>query len=152
MNIRIVTIAAACLVALVAVLPAAAKTPPPSAVARVGIQVAKLGLASAGAITAVSKCASKPCLSKSFNAYYKQARVLDAALEALWNAAGRSGSCASAVANAAAGFDSVTSDFHSLQVAALKGNKAAATHAYGRIQAKVTRLRAIINSFKTKCR
>ena len=152
MNRRIVTISMACIVALVAALPAAAKTPPPSVVARVGIEVAKLGLASGGVDKAISKCTSKACLSKSFNAYYKQAHVLDAALEALWTAAGRSGQCASAAANAGAGFDSVTSDYHSLEAAAMKGNKAAEKRAYGRIQAKVPRLTAVLNSFKTKCR
>lgn len=152
MNIRIVTIVAACLAALVVVLPAAAKTPPPSVVARVGIEVAKLGLASGRVDAAISKCTSKPCLSRSFDAYYKQAHVLDRALEALWSAAGRTGRCASAAANAGAGFDSVTADYHSLEAASLKGNKAAARRAYGRIQAKVPRLTAVLNSFKTKCR
>lgn len=152
MNTRIVTIAVACLAALVAVMPAAAKTPPPSVVARVGIEVAKLGVASGGVDAAMSKCTSKPCLSRSFDAYYKQAHVVDASLEALWSASGRSGRCASAAANAGAGFDSVTADYHSLEAATLKGDKAASRQAYGRIQAKVTRLTGIINSFKTKCR
>jgi hypothetical protein len=152
MNIRMVTIVTACLVALVAALPAAAKTPPPSVVARVGIEVAKLGLASGRVDTAVAKCTSKPCVTKSFDAYYKQAHVLDGALEALWSAAGKSGPCASAAANAGAGFDSLTADYHSFEAATLKGNKAAAKRAYGRIQAKVPRLTAVLNSFKTTCR
>ena len=152
MNMRIVTIVAVCTAALVAVLPAAAKTPPRSVVARVGIEVAKLGLASGRVDNAVSKCTSKACLATSFDAYYKQAHVLDGALQALWNASGRSGLCASAAANAGAGFDSVTTDYHSLEAAAVNRNKAAERRAYGRIQAKVTRLTAVLNSFKTKCR
>lgn len=152
MNTRVLTIALAAVISLVAALPAAAKTPPPLVVARVGIEVAKLGVASGGVDTAISKCTSKACLTKSFNAYYKQAHVLDGALEALWSASGKSGPCASAASNAGAGFDSLTSDYHSLEAAAMKGNEAAATRAYGRIQAKVPRLTAVINSFKTKCR
>ena len=133
-------------------LPAAAKTPPPTVVAKVGIEVAKLGLAAGGIDTANSKCTSKPCLSKSYAAFYKQAHILDGALQALWTAAGKSGPCASAVVDAAAGFDSLTGNYHSLEAATLKNDKSAATKAYGQIQTKTPRLTAIISSFKTKCR
>ena len=149
---RIIPLAAACIAALVAVLPAAAKTPPPTVVATVGIEVAKLGLAAGGIDTATSKCTSKPCLSKSYAAFYKQAHVLDGALQALWTASGKSGPCASAVVDAAAGFDSLTGNYHSLEAATLKNDKSAATKAYGQIQTKTPRLTAIISSFKTKCR
>ena len=152
MIMRIVSLAAACSAALLVVLPAAAKTPPPLVVAKVGIEVAKLGLASGGIDTATSKCTSKSCLSKSFTAFYTQARSLDNALKALWTAAGRSGPCASAAVNAGAGFDSLTGNYHSFETATLKNDKAAATAAYGQIQAKTSRLTAIISSFKTKCR
>jgi hypothetical protein len=96
MTKRIIFLTAACIAALVAVLPAAAKTPPPAAVAKVGIEVAKLGLASGDIDTATSKCTSKACLSKSYTAFYTQAHVLDGALQALWRAAGESGPCAAA--------------------------------------------------------
>lgn len=152
MTKRIIPLAAACIAALVAVLPAAAKTPPPIAVARVGIEVAKLGLASGGIDTATSKCTSKACLSKSYAAFYVQAHTLDGALKALWTAAGKSGACASAVVNAAAGFDSLTGNYHSLEAATLKNDKPAATNAYGQIETQTPRLTAIISSFKTKCR
>ena len=152
MTKRIVPLAAACIAALVAVLPAAAKTPPPTLVARVGIEVAKLGLATGNIDTATSKCTTKACLSKSYTAFYAQARVLDGALQAVWKAAGQSGPCASAVVNAAAGFDSLVGDYHSLEAATLKNDRPAATKAYGQIQAKTPRLTAIVNSFKTKCR
>jgi hypothetical protein len=151
MTKRIVPLAVACIAALVAVLPAAAKTPPPTTVAKVGIEVAKLGLASANIDTATSKCTSRACLSKSYSAFYKQAQVLDGALQALWKAAGESGPCATAAANAGAGFDSLTASYHSLEAATLKNNKAAATKAYAQIEAKTPRLTAIISSFKTKC-
>ena len=128
------------------------KTPPPTVVATVGIEVAKLGLASGGIDTATSKCTSKTCLSKSYTAFYAQAHTLDGALEALWTAAGKSGLCASAVVNAAAGFESLTSNYHSLEAATLKNDKPAATKAYGQIETKTSRLTAIIGSFKTKCR
>src|SRR2546430_17651114 len=108
---RIVSVAAACIAVLVGALPAAAKTPPPTAVAKVGIEVAKLGLATGGIDTATSKCTSKTCLSKSYTAFYKQAHILDSALQALWTAAGKSGACASAAVNAAAGFDSLTGSY-----------------------------------------
>jgi hypothetical protein len=136
----------------VAVLPAAAKTPPPTAVAKVGIEVAKLGLASGDIDAATSKCTSKACLSKSYAAFYAQAHTLDGALEALWTAAGKSGPCASAVVNSAAGFESLTSSYKSLEAATLKNDRPAATKAYGEIQAKTPRLTAIVGSFKTKCR
>jgi hypothetical protein len=152
MTKRIVLLTAVCIAALVAVLPAAAKTPPPTLVAKVGIEVAKLGLASGNIDTATSKCTSKACLSKSYAAFYTQAHVLDGALQTLWKAAGQSGPCASAVVNAAAGFDSLTGDYHSLEAATLKNDKSAATKAYGQIQIKTPRLTAIISSFKTKCR
>ena len=97
MTKRIVLLTAACIAALVAVLPATAKTPPPNLVAKVGIEVAKLGLATGDIDTATSKCTSKACLSKSYTAFYKQAHVLDGALQTLWNAAGQSGPCATAV-------------------------------------------------------
>jgi hypothetical protein len=149
---RTFPLAAACIVAFVLALPAAAKTPPPGAVASVGIEVAKLGLATDGIDTATSKCTTAACLSKSYAAFYKQAHALDGALQALWTAAGKSGPCASAAVNAGAGFDSLTGDYHSLEAATLKANKAAAKAAYGAIQAKTPRLTAIIASFKTKCR
>ena len=152
MTKRILPLAAACIAALVVVLPAAAKTPPPAVVANVGIQVAKLGLASGNIDTATSKCTTKACLSKSYTAFYTQAHVLDGALQALWTAAGKSGACASAVANAGAGFDSLTANYHSLEAATLKNDKAAATKAYGQIQTKTPLLTAIVSSFKTKCR
>ena len=152
MTKRIIFLTAACIAALVAVLPAAAKTPPPAAVARVGIEVAKLGLATGNIDTATSKCTTKACLSKSYTAFYTQAHVLDGALQALWKAAGQSGACAAAVANAGAGFDSLTANYHSLEAATLSNNKSAATKAYGQIQAKTPRLTAIVSSFKTKCR
>ena len=152
MTRRIVPLAAACVAALVAALPAAAKTPPPITVAKVGIEVARLGLAVGDIQTATSKCTSKACLSKSYTAYYTEARTLDGALQALWTAAGKSGPCASAVANAGAGFDSLTANYHSLEAATLKNDKAAATAAYGQIQAKTPRLTAVVSSFKTKCR
>ena len=152
MTKRIVPLAVACIAALVVVLPAAATTPPPTVVATVGIEVAKLGLASGGIDTATSKCTSKACLSKSYTAFYAQAHTLDGALEALWTAAGKSGLCASAVVNAAAGFESLTSNYHSLEAATLKNDKPAATKAYGQIETKTSRLTAIIGSFKTKCR
>jgi hypothetical protein len=152
MTKRIVSLAVACVAVLLGVLPAAAKTPPPSAVARVGIEVAKLGLATGGIDTATSKCTSKACLSKSYTAFYKQAHSLDSALQALWTAAGKSGQCASAAVNAAAGFDSLTGSYHSLEAATLKNDRSAATKAYGQIQTKTPRLTAIISSFKTKCR
>jgi hypothetical protein len=134
------------------VLPAAAKTPPPAAVAQVGIEVAKLGLASGGIDTATSKCTSKACLSKSYTAFYTQAHAVDGALQALWKAAGQSGSCAAAAVNAGAGFDSLTANYHSLEAATLKNDKPAATKAYAQIETKTPRLTAIISSFKTKCR
>jgi hypothetical protein len=140
MTKRIVPLAAACIAVLVGVPPAAAKTPPPTVVANGGID------------TATSKCTSKPCLTKSYTAFYKQAHILDGALQALWTAAGKSGPCASAVVNAAAGFDSLTANYHSLEAATLKNDKPAATKAYGQIQTKTPRLTAIISSFKTKCR
>jgi hypothetical protein len=59
MTKRFVPLAAACIAVLVGVLPAAAKTPPPTVVAKVGIEVAKLGLATGGIDTATSKCTSK---------------------------------------------------------------------------------------------
>ncbi|MGZ4381511.1 MAG: hypothetical protein ACXVZN_07440 [Gaiellaceae bacterium] len=152
MTKRIVPLAAVCIAALVAVLPAAAKTPPPALVAQVGIEVAKLGLATGDIDTATSKCTTKACLSKSYTAFYTQARVLDSALKALWNAAGQSGACASAVVNAAAGFDSLVGNYHSLEAATLKNDKSAATKAYQQIQIKTPRLTAIVSSFKTKCR
>jgi hypothetical protein len=152
MTKRLIPLAATCIAALVVVLPAAAKTPPPLAVAKVGIEVAKLGLASGGIDTATSKCTTKACLSKAYTAFYAQAHVLDGALQALWTAAGKSGTCASAVVNAAAGFDSLTGNYRSLEAATLKNDKSAATKAYGQIQAKTPRLTAIISSFKTKCR
>jgi curli biogenesis system outer membrane secretion channel CsgG len=152
MTKRIVPLAVACIAALVAVLPAAAKTPPSTTVAKVGIEVAKLGLATGDIDTATSKCTSKACLSKSYTAFYNQAHTLDGALEALWNAAGKSGRCASAVVNAAAGFESLTGSYHGLEAATLKNDKPAATKAYGEIQTKTPRLTAIISSFKTKCR
>lgn len=149
---HIVLFAAACTAALTAVLPAAAKTPPPTVVAKVGIEVAKLGLAAAAIDTATSNCPSKACLSKSYSAFYAQAHTLDGALQALWKAAGQSGPCASAVVNAAAGFDSLVGNYHGLEAATLKNDKAAATKAYGQIQTKTPRVTAIVSSFKTKCR
>ena len=148
----ILLLAAACVAALVVVLPAVAKTPTPAVVAQVGIEVAKLGLATGNIDTATSKCTTKACLSKSYNAFYAQAHVLDGALQNLWKAAGQSGPCASAAVNAGAGFDSLTANYHSLEAATLKNDKAAATQAYDQIQAKTPRLTAIVSSFKTKCR
>ena len=152
MNMKIVSVAAACTAALVAVVPAGAKTPPPGVVASVGIEVAKLGLAAGRIDTATSKCKTAACLSKSYTAFYAQAHSLDNALQALWNAAGRSGACAAAAVNAGAGFDSLTANYHSLEKATLKNDTAAAKAAYGQIQAKTPRLTAVVNSFKTKCR
>jgi hypothetical protein len=149
---RIVLLAVAGVAALAVVLPAAAKSPPPAAVAKVGIEVAKLGLATGNIDKATSSCTSKACLSKSYAAFYAQAHIVDSTLEALWTAAGKSGPCAAAVVNAAAGFDSLTTSYHSLEAATLKSDKSAATKAYGQIQAKTPRLTAIISSFKTKCR
>jgi hypothetical protein len=152
MTKRIVLLTATSLAALVVVLPAVAKTPPASVVAQVGIEVAKLGLATGNIDTATSKCTTKVCLSKSYNAFYAQAHVLDGALQNLWKAAGQSGLCAAAAVNAGAGFDSLTANYHSLEAATLKNDKAAATAAYDQIQTKTPRLTAIISSFKTKCR
>ncbi|HEV7132364.1 MAG TPA: hypothetical protein VGN27_01370 [Gaiellaceae bacterium] len=152
MTMRILPLAAACFAALVAALPAAAKTPPPAAVAKVGIEVAKLGLATGDIDTATSKCKTKACLSKSYTAYYAEAHTLDDALMSLWNAAGKSGPCADAVVNAGAGFDSLTTSYHHFEAATLRNDKPAATSAYGKIQATTPRLTAIISSFKTKCR
>ena len=152
MTLRILSLAAACAAALLVVLPAAAKTPPPTAVASVGLEVAKLGLATGGIDTATSKCKTKACLSKSYAAYYTQAHTVDNALKALWTAAGKSGPCAAAAVNAAAGFDSLTGNYHSLEAATLKNDRTAATAAYNQIQTKTPRLTAIISSFKTKCR
>ena len=152
MTKRIVPLIAVSIAALVAVLPAAAKTPRPSVVATVGIEVAKLGLATGDIDTATSKCTSKACLSKSYTAFYTRAHTLDSALNALWTSAGKSGPCAAAVVNAAAGFDSLTGNYHSLEAATLKNDRSAATQAYGQIQAKTPRLTAIVSSFKAKCR
>src|SRR5207244_11664587 len=96
MTTRIVALAAACIAVFVGVLPAPAKTPPPTVVAKVGIEVAKLGLAAGGIDTATSKCTSKPCLSKSYAAFYKQAPIPDGALQAIGPAAGTSRSWARA--------------------------------------------------------
>ena len=152
MTKRIFSLTAICIAALVIVLPAAAKTPPPAAVAAVGIEVAKLGLATGNIDTATSKCTTKACLSKSYTAFYTQAHVLDGALQGLWKAAGQSGACAAAAANAGAGFDSLTANYHSLETATLNNDKAAAKQAYGQIEAKTPRLTAVVSSFKTKCR
>ena len=114
--------------------------------------MAKLGLATGAIDTATSKCASSACLGRSYTAFYKQAHVLDGALEALWNAAGKTGPCASAASNAGAGFDSLTASYHRLEAATLKNDKPAATTAYEQIQTKTPRLTAIVSSFKTKCR
>ncbi len=152
MRERVALLIVACIAALVAVLPATAKTPPPTAVAKVGIEVAKLGLAAEGIDTATSKCTTKPCLQKSYNAFYAQAHTLDGALESLWKAAGQSGACASAAATAGAGFDSLTSSYRSLEAATLKNDKAAATTAYAQIEAKTPRVDAVVSSFKTRCR
>jgi len=152
MTKRILLLTAMSLAALVAVLPAAAKTPPPLVVAQVGIEAAKLGVASGNIDTATSKCTTKPCLAKSYTAFYTQAHVLDGALESLWKAAGKSGACASAAVNAGAGFDALTASYHSLETATLKADKAGATKAYGQIQVTTPHLTAILNSFKTKCR
>ena len=152
MTKRILLVAVAGLVALVVVLPAAAKTPPPAAVARVGLEVAKLGLAAGPLDPSSTTCKTSSCLSKSYAAFYAQAHTLDGALQALWTAAGKSGACASAVVDAGSGFDSLTANYHSLQAATLKKNKAAAASAYAQIEAKTPRLTAVINSFKTKCR
>lgn len=66
--------------------------------------------------------------------------------------AGRSGLCASVAVNAAAGFDSLTGNYRSLEAATLKNDTAAAKSAYGQIQSKTPRVTATLNSFKTKCR
>jgi hypothetical protein len=144
--------AAACAVALVVALPAGAKTPPPAVVASVGLEVAKLGLKVDGIDTATSKCKTASCLSQSYTAYFKQAKVVDNALKALWMASGQSGQCAAAAVNAGAGFDSLNTNYHSLEAATLKNDTAAAKAAYGQIQAKTPRVTAVIASFKTKCR
>ena len=146
MSMRISSLAAASITALVAVVPAVAKTPPPTVVANVGIQVAKLGIASAGIDAATSKCMTKPCLAKGYAAFYTQARAVDSSLKTLWAAAGRSGPCASAAVQAGAGFDSLTGSYHRLETATLDNNKAAATAAYGEIQTKTPRLTSIISS------
>lgn len=152
MSRRLVPLAAAIAVALVVALPAGAKTPPPATVAAVGVQVAKLGVAAAAIDRATAKCTTAACLSKSYSAFYKQAHAVDHSLEALWAAAGKSGPCASAAADAGAGFDSLVGDYHHLEAATLKGNRAAAKAAYAQIAAKTPRLTAIISSLKTKCR
>lgn len=152
MTLRALTVVAALVAALATALPAAAKTPPPLVVAKVGIEVAKLGLATSGIDTANSKCAAKACLTRSYAAYYREATVLDTALQALWTAAGRSGRCASAAVNAAAGFDSLTADYRTLERAMVAHDKAAAAKALGRIETKVPRLSSIVGSFKTVCR
>jgi hypothetical protein len=152
MTKRILSLTAVCIAALVAVLPAAAKTPPAPVVAQVGIEVAKLGVATGNIDTATSKCTSKACLSKSYAAFYAQANVLDGALQNLWKAAGRSGACAAAAVNAGAGFNSLTANYHSLENATLKNDRTAAKQAYTQIETKTPRLTAVISSFKTKCR
>ena len=119
---------------------------------QVGIEVAKLGLATGNIDTATSKCTTKACLSKSYAAFYTQAHVLDGALQGLWKAAGESGACAAAAVNAGAGFNSLTANYHSLETATLKNDKAAAKQAYAQIETKTPRLTAVISSFKTKCR
>ncbi|MES1247580.1 MAG: hypothetical protein ABUS54_07900 [Actinomycetota bacterium] len=149
---RTSTLLAACVAALVVALPAGAKTPPALVVAKVGIEVAKLGIASGAVDQATAKCSSKACLSKSYTAYFAQARVLDAALEDLWSAAGKSGPCANAAADAGAGFDALTKDYRAFEAATLAADKPTATKVYGRIEATVTRLTAVVDSFKTKCR
>jgi len=149
---RISSLVAVCSAALVVALPAAAKTPPPATVAGVGIEVAKLGLASYGIDTANSKCTTKACLMKSYTVFYSQAVSVDNALKTLWMASGKSGPCASGAVNAAAGFSSLTGNYHSLEAAQLKLDKVAAKAAYGQIQRKTPLLTSIINSFKTKCR
>jgi hypothetical protein len=149
---RAVVVVASFLAALATALPVSAATPPPLVVAKVGVEVAKLGLATNAIDTATSKCASKACLDRSYRVYYAEAAVLDNALKALWSAAGRSGRCASAAVNAAAGFDSVTGDYRALQRATLAHDQAAATKAAGRIRTKVARVSAIVGSFKVVCR
>jgi hypothetical protein len=151
MTKRILPLAAAVIAALVVVLPAAAKTPPATTVAEVGIQVAQLGLVAGGVDKANASCKTTVCLSKSYTAFFAQAHNLDGALEALWTASGKSGACASAAVNAGAGFDSLTKSYHSLEAAMLKGNKTVATTAYGQIKVTTPKLTAILNSFKTKC-
>jgi hypothetical protein len=149
---RFAVLAAAALAALVVAIPAGAKTPPPSTVANVGIQLAKFGLSVYSAEQALSTCKNAACVHKSYAALYAQGHSFDNALKNLWLASGQSGSCASAAANAGAGLDSLLKDFHSLESAAVKNNASAAKAASAQIQTKTPLLTAVINSFKTKCR
>src|SRR5665647_2072301 len=102
LHVRFALLLAAALAALVVAIPAGAKTPPPSAVANVGIQLAKFGLSVFAVDNAPSKCKSVACLHKSYAALYAQGRSLDKSLESLWMASGQSGSCATAAATAGA--------------------------------------------------
>jgi hypothetical protein len=149
---RFALLLAAALAALVVAIPAGAKTPPPSAVANVGIQLAKFGLSVYGVDRAPSKCKSVACLHKSYAALYAQGRSFDKSLENLWLASGKSGSCATAAATAGAGLDSLLKDFHAQESATVKNNASAVKAAAAQIQAKTPRFTAVINSFKTKCR
>jgi hypothetical protein len=151
-HVRFASLAAAALAALVLAIPAAAKTPPPSVVANVGIQLAKFGLSVSGVDGATSKCKSVACLHKSYAALYAQGHSVDNALQKLWTASGQAGSCASAAADAGAGMDSLMKNFHSLENATVKNNVSAATAAAAQIRTKTPRITAVINSFKTKCR
>jgi hypothetical protein len=149
---RLASLAAAALAALAVALPAGAKTPPPSVVAKVGIQVAQFGLSIYATDQARSSCKTAACLHKSFAGLYAQGRKLDTSLMNLWLASGRSGSCASAAATAGAGLDSLLKSFHALETAAVKKNAPAAKAAYAQVQSKTPRLTAVIDSFKTACR
>ena len=151
-HVRFASLAAAALAALVLAIPAGAKTPPPSVVANVGIQLAKFGLSVSAVDGATSKCKSVACLHKSYVALYAQGHNVDKSLQNLWAASGQSGSCASAAANAGAGMDSLMKNFHSLENATVKNNVSAAKAAAAQIRTKTPRITAVINSFKTKCR
>jgi len=151
-DVRFASLAAAAFAALVLAIPAGAKTPPPSVVANVGIQLAKFGLSVSAVDGATSKCKTAACLHKSYAALYAQGHNVDLSLENLWQASGRSGSCAAAAGNAGAGMASLLKNFHSLESATVKNNASAANAAAAQIRTKTPRLTAVINSFKTKCR
>lgn len=152
LHMRFASLAAAALAALVVALPAGAKTPPPSAVANVGIQLAKFGLSVYAVDRAPSTCKSVACLHKSYAALYAQGHSVDDSLKNLWIASGQSGSCASAAATAGAALDSLLKSYHALERATVKNNASAIKAVSAQIQTTTPRLTAVINSFKTKCR
>lgn len=151
-HVRFASVVAAALAALVLALPAGAKTPPPSVVANVGIQLANFGLSVYAVDGAPSKCKSVACLHKSYAALYARGHSVDNSLKNLWLASGQSGSCASAAAIAGAGLDALLKSFHALESATVKNNASAVKAASAQIQTNTPRLTAVISSFKTKCR